>query len=541
MSASVLEPPRAAPMMASADRGEVIGEVVSLSGSTLVGRLGGELAGEAVGASIGDLIAMPVPDGLVVALIHSLRSGRRSDDPVHFEAQMMGALGLDADGTPGGFTRGIATFPPIGAPVHRAPDVLVGRVFARTGKGLRLGTLRHNRELDAVADPDRLLGTHMAILGSTGSGKSCAVTVLLRGILAHCPHGHIVLIDPHNEYGRAFGDMAERIGPHNLELPYWLLNFDELAAILVTAQGERASVEQTILRDAVLRAKHSFLGDDPLARSITVDSPTPYRLTDLCRHIDDAMGRLDKPQGAAPYRQLLARIDTLRNDRRFAFMFQSGAVRDTLSSLMARILRVPTQGRPLTTIDISGLPAEVVDVVVSVLFRTIFEFVLWAERGSLPPVLLVCEEAHRYIPHEQSGSFEPSRRAIGRIAKEGRKYGVSLCLVSQRPAELSTTSLSQCGTIFALRLTNERDQDFVRHVMPDGSDWMLRMLPVLGNGEALVVGDGVALPMIVALDRLSPADQPISRTPRFAEAWSTDRHGEEALDRAVQRWRAQER
>ena len=178
-------------------------------------------------------------------------------------------------------------------------------------------------------------------------------------------------------------------------------------------------------------------------------------------------------------------------------MFQSIYLRDNLDAILGRLLRLPVAGQPVTILDLSGVPSEVVNVVVSLLCRLIFEFALWSERADGPPLLLVCEEAHRYVPADGTPVFEPTRRAIDRIAKEGRKYGVSLCLVSQRPSELSASSLSQCGTIVALRTSNERDQRFVRTALPDGFDWLIAALPAITASPVASAGEGVSVPMQV--------------------------------------------
>jgi DNA helicase HerA-like ATPase len=253
--------------------------------------------------------------------------------------------------------------------------------------------------------------------------------------------------------------------------------------------------------------------------------------------IQDAMGALDKPEAAPAYKHLLARLRSLRNDPRYAFITHSLHVRDSMAAILARLFRMPTAHRPITLVDISGIPSEIVDVIVSLLCRLIFEFGLWSDRRARAPLLLVCEEAHRYVPADGTTSFEPTRRAIGRIAKEGRKYGVSLGLVSQRPADLSASALSQCGTIIALRLSNERDQAFVRSVVPDSSEWLISALPALATGEAVIVGDGVTVPMRVRLDQLAPERQPASRTPSFSEAWQDDRTDPATVQQVVARWR----
>ena len=253
------------------------------------------------------------------------------------------------------------------------------------------------------------------------------------------------------------------------------------------------------------------------------------------------MGTLNKAEGASAYRHILARLASVREDRRYGFMFQSIYLRDNLDAILGRLLRLPVAGKPATILDLSGVPSEVVNVVVSLLCRLIFEFALWSEREHCPPLLLVCEEAHRYVPADGTPVFEPTRRAIDRIAKEGRKYGVSLCLISQRPSELSNSSLSQCGTIMAMRTSNERDQQFVRNAMPDGFDWLVAALPALGTGEAVVTGEGVSVPMQIQF-RTLPADrQPASQTPAFSQAWSHEIADRTFVNRTISRWRLQQR
>jgi uncharacterized protein len=367
------------------------------------------------------------------------------------------------------------------------------------------------------------------------------VTVILGALLERHPFAHVLVLDPHNEYAAALGGRALRLDPSNLELPYWLLTFDEIAVVLTSGAEGRAYGEGAILRDAILRAKHIYQGAAPDQSHLTVDTPVPYRLSDLARVIEEGMGTLNKPEAATSYRQILARLQSVREDRRYGFMFQSIYLRDNLDAILGRLLRLPVDGQPVTILDLSGVPSEVVNVVVSLLCRLIFEFALWSEREHSPPLLLVCEEAHRYVPADGTPVFEPTRRAIDRIAKEGRKYGVSLCLVSQRPSELSTSSLSQCGTIVALRTGNERDQQFVRKALPDGFDWLIAALPALATGEAVVAGEGVSVPMQVQFLPLPPDAQPASQTPAFSRAWSREIPDQAFVHRTISRWRLQQR
>jgi hypothetical protein len=350
------------------------------------------------------------------------------------------------------------------------------------------------------------------------------------------------MLDPHNEYAPAFGKRAELLNPGNLKLPYWLLNFEEIAEVLVSRDSpERAYAESAILRSAILQARRGACGSDVNTDHITVDTPCPYRLSELVRLIKEAMGAFNKAESTAPYQHLIARIDSITTDKRFDFMFSSFMVNDTMAHVLARILRIPVDGKPVTIIDLSGVPSEIVDVTVSVLCRLVFEFALWSPRDKAPPILLVCEEAHRYVPRDDQAGFAPTKRSIARIAKEGRKYGLSLCLVTQRPSELSISSLSQCNTIFALRLGNENDLTFVRHAIPDSARWLTDAMPALNTREAVVIGDGVPVPMHIRFDELAPEHRPASTTPAFSDAWQRDVADDGLIAETIERWRFQVR
>ncbi|MFZ1430576.1 MAG: DUF87 domain-containing protein [Geminicoccaceae bacterium] len=522
------------------DAGQMVGHVVAMQGATVSGLLLGLAGGGTAPVVIGDLVAIPTVLGRAFGIVHGLRKGRRDEDRPAVEIQMLGEVNHGPRGR--AFRRGVSSYPTLDAPIFRAGRDETAAVYAKPADAhVVVGHLRHNHELPACLAIDGLLGKNLAILGSTGSGKSCAVTVVLQSLLDTYPFAHMLVIDPHNEYAAAFGERALRLDPTNLELPYWLLTFDEIAVVLTSGDASRAYAEGAILKDAIVRAKQLYLGAAAETAHITVDTPVPYRLSDLARVIEEAMGTLNKAEGAAAYRHLLARLASVREDRRYSFMFQSIYLRDSFEAILGRLLRLPVAGQPVTLIDISGVPSEVVNIVVSLLCRLIFEFALWSEREHSPPLLLVCEEAHRYVPADGAPVFEPTRRAIDRIAKEGRKYGVALCLVSQRPSELSASSLAQCGTIVALRLSNERDQHFVRNALPDGFDWLIGALPALGTGEAVVVGEGVTVPMQIQFRSLRPEQQPASRTPSFSRAWSAEVANGEFVGRTVVRWRLQQR
>jgi DNA helicase HerA-like ATPase len=521
-----------------------IGRVVGIHGSVLWGSLYDDEDNTAASAArMGALVSLRGPESRVFGVVNALRrerdGGGSQGERTVFEIQTLGEIPTTGPDAEGGFRRGVSRYPPLGAPVTTVTIRDLAKVYARPRtSNVHIGRLRHNQKVPAFVITDSLLGKHFAVLGTTGTGKSCAVTVILRSILAEHPKGHVVLLDPHNEYASAFADMAELLNPSNLQLPYWLLNFEEISHILVGAEaGEQRFTQLAILKDAIVHAKRAMYPEDEY---LTVDTPMPYRLSDLISALKEGMGKFNKADGAGPYLSLISRIESLRGDRRYAFMFDSLTVRDNMRQILAQLLRIPAGGKPITIIDISGVPSEVVDVVVSVLFRLVFELAAWSDRGIAPPVLLVCEEAHRYVPQDEVAAFAPTKRVISRIAKEGRKYGVTLCLVSQRPSELAIGSLAQCNTVFALRLTNEHDQAFVARALPENARWLVESLPSLNTQEAVVVGDGVTVPVHIRFNDLDPEHRPSSADPSFAESWRSD-PDEAFLERAIDRWRRQTR
>lgn len=271
--------------------------------------------------------------------------------------------------------------------------------------------------------------------------------------------------------------------------------------------------------------------------SITVDTPTPYRISDLLGLIDKALGGLDSTRNVAPYKRLRSKIYTISQDARYGFMFGGLTVQDTLPDFLSDLFRIPVAEKPVSVIELAGLPVEVVQVVVSVISRLAFEFGQWSK--GVAPIALICEDAHRYAPADPEEGFGPTRRSLVRIAKEGRKSGVSLWVSSQRPTELDPTVLSQCNTIFAMRLTNQADQEALRAAIPDGSTSLLSCLPSLGMGEAIALGEGVPMPTRIRFDALPREAVPQSITASFTDGWSVDIDDEGFVDRIVEQWRAQ--
>jgi uncharacterized protein len=496
---------------------------------------------------IGALIKIPTPNTIAFGFVNSLAlhhesAGQLVRQFAMADVELLGELLPRNNGAPFVFARGISVYPILGAAVFAATAEDLSLIYDKPNSWtLAIGTLHQDPKRTAYLISQELLSKHSAILGTTGAGKSCALVLMVRALLAAHPNGHVVLLDPHGEYAPAFPGLAERITPQNLHLPYWLLSFDEMVEILCSDDPVSRSREAYILKDVIVAAKREALGIEGSTTHLTVDTPVPYPLAAILHRISDAMGKLDKPDSTLPYLRLLTTIENLRQDKRYAFLFGSFSVRDNMVEILARILRIPVKEHPITIFDLSAVPSEIVDVVVSLVCRLIFDFALWSERDEAIPTLLVCDEAHRYIPSDESLGFEPTRRSIARIAKEGRKYGVSLCLVTQRPSEVSETILSQCSTVFALRMSNEKDQNFVRRTLPESAAGLLDTLPALRQQEAIVVGEGVAHPMHIRFNDLDPQFRPKGDATNFPKAWEHDTKGTEFLHRIVERWRTQTR
>jgi hypothetical protein len=437
------------------------------------------------------------------------------------------------------FRRGVTRFPAPGAEVYPISTADLVQIYAADDRAsIEIGHVYPTTDIRAALYVDAMLGKHFALLGSTGTGKSTSAALILHRICELAPQGHIVMIDPHGEYSAAFKGNGALYDVSNLQMPYWLMNFEEHCEVFLTTEGAERQVDADILAKCLLaaRAKSRVGSEMP---KMTVDAPVPYLLSDLTNLIQLEMGKMDKATSTAPYLRLKTKIDEIKADPRYSFMFSGMLVADTMSDFIQRIFRLPGDGRPISIIDVSGVPSEITSVVVAVLSRMVFDFAIWSRNEPQRPILLVCEEAHRYIPREDDGSSVG--RILGRIAKEGRKYGVSLGLITQRPSDLAEGVLSQCGTIIAMRLNNDRDQAFVRAAMPEGARGFLDSIPALRNQECIICGEGVAIPIRVSFDKLEEAKRPASADPVFSKLWRDVGHEEEIIQRTIQKWRAQGR
>jgi DNA helicase HerA-like ATPase len=500
-----------------------VGRVVSTAGSQIIILLDGEPGIPAV--EMGCLVSVRSPHATVYGIVEGLSTPMplQPVDGRELKVAEIGLLGEVPDAPYGGsrgFRRGVSQLPSLDAVVHQASDADTAVVYALDDRSsVSVGTIHQNHSVLARVSVDDMLGKHFAMLGTTGTGKSCALTLVLKRILAQNPNGHILLLDPHGEYGRAFGPQAEQLTVNTFRLPYWLCNFEELTEILFGHEMTESSMEIMYLRELVLAAKLAFAGNASDPAGIYVDTPVPYSLGDVKRYLDQKIGSLENSDKKPYYARIKSRLISLQADRRFDFMFDTGLVlRDDFATVLRRLFRVPANGKPVAILDLAGLPSEVLNVVVALLCRLAFDFAV--EAGQRVPILLVCEEAHRYAPHDTALGFEPAKRALSRIAKEGRKYGISLGVISQRPSELASTILSQCNTVFAFRMSNERDQEIIGATLAEASTAMLSVLPFLGNSEAIAIGEGVRVPMRLRFDELPDQERPRSNAAPFTERWS---------------------
>jgi hypothetical protein len=441
---------------------------------------------------------------------------------------------------------------------------------ATSDTALRLGCFAIDKTALAVADGDRFFQRHAAILGSTGSGKSWTVAALLERANA-LKHPNILLLDLHGEYaslakGRinGFAEYFKIAGPgdlkvhdeHILFLPYWLLNREEMLSMLLDRSDDNAPNQATRFTSLVLDGKRAFLekaGRKDVLASFTVDSPVPYELRPLVDALqEDDIGMVTGSSGRdkqGPWHgrltRFISRLEAKIVDRRYGFLFQppnESAAYEWLQQIAVTFLSTHgDHSSGIKVVDFSEVPSDVLPTVVSVFARILYDVQFWMESASRTPVCLICDEAHLYLP-VRSDADAASKRALDtfeRIAKEGRKYGFSLLVVSQRPSDVSKTILSQCNNFIALRLTNEQDQSAVKSVMPDSMAGIADVLPLLDIGEAIVLGDSVLLPSRIKLDK--PRATPLSLTKNFWREWAERASDAEAIRAGVENLRRQSR
>ncbi|HEX6666270.1 MAG TPA: ATP-binding protein [Solirubrobacterales bacterium] len=434
---------------------------------------------------------------------------------------------------------------------------------------LQLGHFVSDLSAEAIADGNKLFQRHAALLGSTGTGKSWTVALILERAAA-LQHPNLVVFDMHGEYGPLTdGDEAPaqgfRIaGPGDIEapgndalfLPYWTLNQEEMQALLLDRSDQNAPNQASRLATHVRDLKQETLereGKDDVLATFTVDSPIPYTLDDLIKRLRDDDVQMVAGAKAGTEKQgplygkltrFVQRLESKRDDRRNAFMLQpppESLEYGWLADQANRLLRSDGDQRGIKVIDFSEVPSDVLPVVAGVLARILYNIQFWIPEGDRTPLAFVCDEAHLYLPAaENTDAIE--RRALAafeRIAKEGRKYGVALFVVSQRPSDVSRTILSQCNNFIAMRLTNDKDQAVVKRFVSESLSGLVDALPLLDVGEALILGDAMLLPTRIRLSK--PKTEPASATRDFWTEWGTQRPEPDVIAASVEALRRQVR
>lgn len=553
-----------------------IGKIIEVDGSRIIAELDPKLtelsrvyAGETYPiGQFGSIIRIHFGRRLIYALVGRLRmkaeyeaerglTPHSSPDERIVEADLFGEgeWTLDATATPSKweleFERGVATYPLPQQTVYLTPKSELRSIYGHTkGAVIRLGEHVGAGGAPCYADMNELLGKHTAVLGSTGAGKSGTVAAIIHSILEKgsvSGYGtwkpRIVILDPHNEYGAAFPAHSKlSTDDGTLSLPYWLLNFQETVALLIGKTEFVATSQANIIKKVLLEARIEGAKTLGLqADAITIDSPVPYKLTILRAKIEAEKNTLT-PSKQDSHNSILQKLDVLMSDARVSFLMTDwdGDAQDPFPAIVAQLIGDEFQPR---VIDLSGVPNEVAGISSAVIARTLFNLKVWqtSEERAGDPVLLVCEEAHRYVPNRGEAQYEAAQEAIRRIAKEGRKYGVGLLLVSQRPSEVEATVLSQCNSWVVLRITNDADREHVKAILPDSMAGLTKMLSGLRRQEAIFVGQAAMLPSRIMIRDLLPEQLPKSNDIDFDKGWQSTAMSEDQLKVVANRWRYQKR
>lgn len=417
-------------------------------------------------------------------------------------------------------------------------------ILSQSGKrenSFEIGKYTIDEKAKAYLDGNKFFQRHAALVGSTGSGKSWTVASILEKA-SILPSANMVVFDLHGEYKNLSYAKQLRIpGPEDLGetsnellyLPYWLLNAEEMQTMFIDRTEFTAHNQVMAFQDAVIEQKKEILhrlGKEQVLASFTLDSPVPFSLGSVISNlkslneemIDGARG-LKQGNFYGQFSRLLTRIRSKLNDKRYGFLFQAPDAEhqyDSMAKIAAKLMDFSKATSQIKVIDFSEVPEDILPIIVGLVARIIYQVQFWTEQEKRHPLVFVCDEAHLYLP-KKDGQNPVEKRAIEnfeKIAKEGRKYGVALFVVSQRPSDVSETILSQCNNVISLRLTNSADQATVRKLMPESLESMMDVLPIMDIGEGMVVGDAVLLPSRIKINK--PIEEPLSSTIDIWSEWS---------------------
>ena len=498
----------------------------------------------------------------------SLVSLRRESVLNSVRLTLVGTVGLTTDNKPR-FSRSLVQVPEIDGTCNILRDAQLQAfmnllsVEGKTDHSLEMGRYTIDESAIAYLDGNRLFQRHASLLGSTGSGKSWTVAAILEQA-SKLPSANLIVFDLHGEYRDLKYTRRLRIpGPEELGtaddrllyLPYWLLNAEEIQAMFIDRSEFSAHNQVMAFQDTVVAEKKKTLTSlkkDEVLNAFTLDSPIPFsmdRVISKLKVLNEQMvpgakaGTEKKGPFNGEFDRLIPRLESKISDKRYGFLFQSPESENQYGSMAAMMMRLMDYSQvhaQIKIIDFSEVPADILPIIVGLVARIIYQIQFWTDRDKRKPMAFVCDEAHLYLPKKE-GKNPVEQRAIEnfeKIAKEGRKYGVALLVVSQRPSDVSTTILSQCNNIISLRLTNSDDQNTVKKLMPESLEGLMDTLPILDIGEALVVGDAVLLPSRIRIH--PPNEKPLSATIDFWDEWQKPPEAPD-LGQAVENMRRQNR
>jgi hypothetical protein len=561
----------------SAESGTLIGHVVDVRGDALTANLLADEQESSPKVTVGDedilvgqlgsYVAVRQGAITILCLISRITEQEKLADgsadipgaPIITYAQRTVVLipvGTISEG--GHFERGVSAYPTTGAEVHVVSSVSLDAMFSKfREQGYEVGRLSSQPTVKVYLEPSRLFGRHFAILGQTGAGKSWTVASLVQQALTVMPKAHIIILDLHGEYCWTKQDGAKDaafknehfryVDARELEMPYWLMTYAELCDLLIDHSEREAANQTAFFRDTLFDLKQGEKAPLGLDR-VTVDTPVHFSLDELMgraaaeneRMVTGTSGKPIKGPMHGVFDRFLIRLQSKLNDVRYDFLLKP--TKRTSSASLAALLRdfvgLGNPKRPITVIDLSTVPFDVRPTVAAQIGRLAFEFNFWNPQYRDFPILLVCEEAHAYVTRDSDSQYAGARKSMERIAKEGRKYGVGLAVVSQRPHELSETVLAQCGTFLCLRITNPNDQSYVKNLVPEAERGLVDILAGLGRGECLGLGEAVPLPTRFKFNRPSPV--PNSQDIDFFNKWK-DGPDDIDVEAIVDRWRRQKR
>ncbi|NQX88546.1 MAG: ATP-binding protein [Halioglobus sp.] len=500
---------------------------------------------------VGSYLTVQQANSQILVIVE--RSYRVADRQGH-AASMVRVTPVGQINADGKFNKGVSAYPSIGDDIYAVSYDSLNAIFSADGEvAFKVGQLSAFRDVKVHLDASAFFGRHAAILGQSGAGKSWTVTSLIQSALRCMPQSHIILLDMHGEYSDKEVDGVVSVSPfppdnvrclnaQQAEFPYWLLTYSELCDLIIDPTDEDASIQTTFLRSILMRLKRES-NEHLKISQLTVDSPVYYCINTFVEMIEKAnsetsdFGKKKSPL-FGKFDQLLVRLNSLFGDTRYDFLMKPKLRTSTesLAGLMRDLVGLGEKKAGITVLDLSAVPFDVAPMVTAQIGRLAFEFNFWNPQCRDFPIFLICEEAHEYIPRLESPRFREARRAMERISKNGRKYGVGICVVSQRPADVSETILAQCSSYICLRISNPSDQDYVRSMVPEAAKGTFAALTSLGKGEVVALGEAVPMPVRFQMDMPDPP--PNSTDIDYAGKW---RDGDVPInvESVVQNWHQQ--